>query len=43
MIKNGDGTTHDVSKYHMKWMDVNSVFNSVVKNECLPEVLNSLK
>ncbi len=37
MIKNGDGTTHDVSKYHMKWMDVNSVFNSVVKNECLLE------
>ena len=37
MIQNGDGTTHDVSKYHMKWLDVNTVFNSVVKNECLLE------
>ena len=37
MIRNGDGTTHDVSKYHMKWLDVNSVFNSVVENECLLE------
>ncbi len=37
MIQNGDTTTHDVSKYHMKWLDVNSIFNSVVKNECLLE------
>lgn len=37
MFKTGDTTTHDISMYSLTYSEMNSIFTSVTKNECMIE------